>query len=69
MGSIFQLKVEDGIGVVTFDVAGDAMNTWTEQAFKDYFALMDDLAKEKGLKGILFISGKPENFSPGPISR
>ncbi|NPU85067.1 MAG: hypothetical protein HPY65_11315 [Syntrophaceae bacterium] len=65
MGSIFQLKVEDGIGVVTFDVAGDAMNTWTEQAFKDYFALMDDLAKEKGLKGILFISGKPENFLAG----
>lgn len=65
MGNIFQLKVEDGIGVVTFDVAGDAMNTWTEQAFKDYFALMDDLAKQKDLKGILFISGKPENFLAG----
>ena len=65
MSKVFQLKVEDGIGVVTFDVAGDVMNTWTEAAFASFDELMGELEKEKTLKGIIFISGKPDNFLAG----
>ena len=66
MSKIFNLKVEDGgIGVITFDVAGDAMNTWTDAAFKDFDELIGELAKTPNMKGIIFISGKPDNFLSG----
>jgi 3-hydroxyacyl-CoA dehydrogenase/enoyl-CoA hydratase/3-hydroxybutyryl-CoA epimerase len=66
MSKIFDLKVDNGgIGVITFDVAGDAMNTWTEAAFKDFDEIIGELAKTPDLKGIIFISGKPDNFLSG----
>ena len=65
MSKVFQLQVADGIGVVTFNVVGDAMNTWTEAAFTSFDELMGELAKAAGLKGIIFISGKPDNFFAG----
>ena len=66
MSKIFNLKVDNGgIGVITFDVAGDAMNTWTEAAFKDFDEIIGELAKTPDLKGIIFISGKPDNFLSG----
>ena len=66
MSKIFNLKVDNGgIGVITFDVAGDAMNTWTDAAFKDFDELIGELAKTPNMKGIIFISGKPDNFLSG----
>ena len=66
MSKIFNLKVDNGgIGVITFDVAGDAMNTWTEAAFKDFDEIIGELAKTPNIKGIIFISGKPDNFLSG----
>ena len=65
MSKVFQLQVDDGIGVVTFNVVGDAMNTWTEAAFTSFDELMGELPKATGLKGIIFISGKPDNFFAG----
>ncbi len=65
MSKVFQLQVADGIGVVTFDVVGDAMNTWTEAAFTSFDELMGELARAGGLRGVIFISGKPDNFFAG----
>ena len=66
MSKIFNLKVDNGgIGVITFDVAGDAMNTWTDAAFKDFDEIIGELAKTPNIKGIIFISGKPDNFLSG----
>ena len=66
MSKIFNLKVDNGgIGVITFDVAGDAMNTWTDAAFKDFDEIIGELAKTSNMKGIIFISGKPDNFLSG----
>ena len=66
MSRIFDLKVEDGgIGVARFDVAGDAMNTWTDKAFLSFDELMGELEKTPGIKGLIFISGKPDNFFAG----
>jgi 3-hydroxyacyl-CoA dehydrogenase/enoyl-CoA hydratase/carnithine racemase len=66
MSKIFDLKVEDGgIGVVRFDVAGDAMNTWTDKAFMSFDELMGELDKTPGITGLIFISGKPDNFFAG----
>jgi len=62
---IFSLKKENGVGIVTFNVAGDAMNTWTEAAVESYLAVLEELEKEKDLTGVIFISGKPDNFFAG----
>ena len=62
---IFTLKVENDIGIVTFDVAGDAMNTWTDEAFESFRDVLGCLEQDTGLKGVIFISGKPNNFFAG----
>ena len=66
MGKVFNLVREDsGIGVITFDVVGEKMNTWTDDAFNSFEQTMHELETTKGVRGIVFISGKPENFLAG----
>lgn len=65
MSKVFELKVADGIGVVTFNVPGETMNTWSEVAFTSFNEALTDLEQEKGLRGAIFISGKPDNFLAG----
>jgi 3-hydroxyacyl-CoA dehydrogenase/enoyl-CoA hydratase/3-hydroxybutyryl-CoA epimerase len=66
MGKVFNMVVDgSGIGVITFDVVGEAMNTWTEDAFIGFDRVMRELEIAKGIRGIVFISGKPENFLAG----
>ena len=66
MGKVFNMVVDkSGIGVITFDVVGEAMNTWTEDAFIGFDRVMQELEIAKGIRGIIFISGKPENFLAG----
>ncbi len=66
MGKVFNMVVEQGgIGVITFDVVGETMNTWTEDAFAGFDRVMQELEQAQGIRGIVFISGKPENFLAG----
>jgi enoyl-CoA hydratase/carnithine racemase len=65
MSQVFQLKVEGNIGIASFDVVDDAMNTWTDAAIASFAELMGMLEKDKSLKGIILISGKPDNFFAG----
>ena len=66
MGKVFNMVVEGtGIGVITFDVVGDTMNTWTDEAFRSFEELLRSLESAKGIRGVVFISGKPENFLAG----
>lgn len=66
MGKVFNMVVDgSGVGVVTFDVAGEKMNTWTEEAFNGFDHVMRELETSKGISGVIFISGKPENFLAG----
>ena len=62
---IFSLRKEDGVGIVTFDVGADTMNTLTEGAIADCNAVLDELEKATDLSGIIVISGKPDNFCAG----
>jgi len=66
MANIFNLEKADNIGIVTFDVPGEAMNTWTEEAITDFGEFLNVLEKEKDVIGYIFISGKPDNFLPAP---
>jgi 3-hydroxyacyl-CoA dehydrogenase/enoyl-CoA hydratase/carnithine racemase len=64
--SIFPYQIEDGLAIVTFDVKGEAVNTWTDEALVDFGETIRSLEKEKdAVKGIIFISGKPSNFHAG----
>ena len=66
MQKVFNLvREEKGIGVVTFDVVGEKMKTWTDDAFHSFEQVMHELETTKGIRGVVFISGKPENFLAG----
>jgi len=62
---VFKLTVDGEIGIVIFDVVGEAMNTWTDAAFESFNEVLDSIEKEEALKGIIFISGKPNTFLAG----
>ncbi|KTF15503.1 fatty acid oxidation complex subunit alpha FadJ [Pseudoalteromonas sp. H105] len=62
--SVFNLEIEDGLAVVTIDVPGEKMNTLRDTFADDLKALLDD-AKQQAVKGMVFISGKSDNFIAG----
>lgn len=64
-GKIFRPAKEGQICIVTFDVPGEQMNTWTKEATGEFGELLDYLEKEDDLRGVIFISGKPHNFHSG----
>jgi len=66
MNKIFKMTVDEtGIGIVTFSIPGEAVNTWTEEALRGFARLIEELEIAKGIRGVLFISGKAENFLAG----
>jgi 3-hydroxyacyl-CoA dehydrogenase/enoyl-CoA hydratase/carnithine racemase len=65
MAGIFELRKEDNVGVVTINVPGEAMNTWTAEAIAGLGEFLNVLEKEKDVAGFVFISGKPDNFFAG----
>lgn len=50
---------------MTFDVAGEVMNTWTEAAIASFQEVLVRLEKSRDLIGVIFISGKPDHFFAG----
>jgi 3-hydroxyacyl-CoA dehydrogenase/enoyl-CoA hydratase/carnithine racemase len=65
MSEIFNLTREGKIGMVKFDVPGEAMNTWSEKAFLSFERLLNQLEANRDLAGVIFISGKEDNFLAG----
>jgi len=64
--NIFSLKRDNGnIGVVTFNVFDDTMNTWTSAAIASFSEIVAELERAKDLAGVIIISGKPTNFCAG----
>ena len=62
----FTLSVrEDQIGVITMDIAGESMNV-LKAAFADEIQqLLVEIKSNSQLKGLVFISGKPDSFIAG----
>jgi 3-hydroxyacyl-CoA dehydrogenase / enoyl-CoA hydratase / 3-hydroxybutyryl-CoA epimerase len=59
MTDIFKLEKRDRIAVVVFDVPGEPVNTWTEEAFVSFGKLMQELSQRKSeFDGVVFVSGK-----------
>jgi len=61
----FSFKVKDGVGVLVIDIPGAAMNTWTEDAVMEFRSFVDEIVKRDDINGLIFISGKSNNFHAG----
>lgn len=66
MAEAFKLKVEGGVGVVTFDLPGEKVNILSVKVLEDLGKILDTLdAGSDGFSGAVFISGKENNFVAG----
>lgn len=62
----FSLQIrDDNVGVITMDIAGESMNV-LKAAFADEISqLLSEIKANNQLKGLVFISGKPDSFIAG----
>lgn len=62
----FQLEIQpDGLGVVTFDLAGEKVNKFSREVFTELSDLLVRMSRESRLRGLVFRSGKPDVFIAG----
>ena len=62
--SAFSSTLEQGIAVVVFDVPG-AVNTISQAVGEELAALLDRLAQDPVVRGVVLMSGKPDSFIAG----
>ena len=66
MTSAFTLTIRpDNVAVVTIDVPGEKMNTLKAEFGVQVRAILKQIREDKTLKGLVFISAKPDNFIAG----
>ena len=61
----FTWEVNDGIGVVTIDTPGAPVNVISRAVTEDLYEALAVLEREPGVKALVFLSGKPDNFIAG----
>ncbi|MEK6237664.1 MAG: enoyl-CoA hydratase-related protein, partial [Planctomycetales bacterium] len=61
----FQFEERDGVGVLTFDVPDQKINTFSQHVLRELSDMLGELEKRTDLKGLLFHSGKPGQFIAG----
>ncbi|WP_437887110.1 fatty acid oxidation complex subunit alpha FadJ [Phytobacter sp. V91] len=66
MTSAFSLTVRpDFVAVVTVDVPGEKMNTLKAEFATQVRAILRQIRENKAIRGVVFISAKPDNFIAG----
>lgn len=68
MANMFTYRVEDKLAVVSFDVEGAPVNTWSRASEENFLEVSNELkglAAEGKIAGAVLISGKPGNFLAG----
>ncbi|QRG80428.1 fatty acid oxidation complex subunit alpha FadJ [Citrobacter sp. R56] len=66
MTSAFTLNVRlDNVAVVSMDVPGEKMNTLKAEFATQVRAILKQIRENKALRGVVFISAKPDNFIAG----
>lgn len=64
--SAFQYALQDnGIGVITIDVPGEAQNTLKKEFVDEVSGLLDNIEKDTAVKGLIIVSGKDGSFVAG----
>mgnify|MGYP006180138367 FL=1 len=66
MQPTFSLSLrDDGVGVITMDIFGESMNVLKAEFADEIAAVLDEVRTNKGIKGLVIISGKPDSFIAG----
>jgi len=66
MGTAFQFEeLDGGVGLITFDVPGKSVNTFSQPVLAELEQLVTQLEGRKDLRGLLLKSGKPGQFIAG----
>ena len=66
IASAFTLNVRlDNVAVISIDVPGEKMNTLKAEFASQVRAIIKQLRENKNLRGVVFISAKPDNFIAG----
>src|SRR5437867_6425473 len=63
--SAFSLTISDGIAVLTLDVPGEPVNILGSGVITELQALLDRIHDDAGVRAVVLISGKPDNFVAG----
>lgn len=63
--SIFTVVVEQGVAVVTIDLPGSPVNILNAAAKREFEALLERLGGDRGVRAVVLLSGKAENFIAG----
>ena len=58
-------EVNDGIAVVVIDAKGQPVNVISQSVKDEFLACFAVLADDPSVKGVAFMSGKPDNFIAG----
>jgi len=61
----FDYRSADGVAVLTFDLEGESVNTLSPETGREFNALIERASSDPAVKGIVFISGKKDNFVAG----
>lgn len=59
------LVIEDGIAVLTLDVPGASVNTFSPPVIEEFTAHFERIERDPAVRGAVVISGKPGNFVAG----
>ena len=59
------MEVEDGIAILTVDLAGEPVNKITRGMRDAFVELFDRIDRDETVKGAVVISGKPDTFIAG----
>jgi 3-hydroxyacyl-CoA dehydrogenase/enoyl-CoA hydratase/3-hydroxybutyryl-CoA epimerase len=55
----------DGVAVVTFDLPGESVNKITQAVKDEFISTFETLARDPGVKAVVFISGKADIYIAG----
>ncbi len=65
MTDFTMVKDDDGVAVITWDVADKSMNVMRLDALQELNDAIDDALADDAVKGIVITSGKPDSFAGG----
>jgi 3-hydroxyacyl-CoA dehydrogenase/enoyl-CoA hydratase/3-hydroxybutyryl-CoA epimerase len=65
MNQFFKLSTENNIGVVTFERTDKEANTLGESVLRELNAVLSQIAEDSSILGVVFISGKRDQFIAG----
>ena len=61
----FSSEISDGVAVVTLDTPGAPVNVISRTVTEDMYETLATLERDPGVKAVVFLSGKPDNFIAG----